>query len=65
MTTSDVEIDPAKVRQYEVGAILVALLALPDGDEISRGSLMASICNLAIKGEFLAGSMIGHDEQSI
>jgi hypothetical protein len=51
MSTDALEIDLSRSPVYEAGAILVTLLALPDGDETQRGNLHASLCYLAILGQ--------------
>ena len=47
MSRADFEIDLSNV--FEAGAIILALLALPKGDETERADLVASLCHLALK----------------
>ena len=47
MSRADFEIDLSNV--FEAGAIILALLALPKGDETEPQDLVASLCHLALK----------------
>jgi hypothetical protein len=60
-----IEIDLKRTGLFEAGAVLVAVLALPSGDEVSRGSLVTSLCHLILKGVFLANGEDGASNQPI
>src|ERR1044072_4899433 len=47
-----IELDLAKSPVYEAGAALLAVLALPNGDDATRGNLVASLCHLAIAAQY-------------
>src|SRR5271157_2548914 len=52
MSKTEFELDFSRSPVYEVGAALISLLALPQGDEKAWGNLMASLCHLALKGQY-------------
>lgn len=52
MTDTAIEIDLARTRPYEAGAILLAILALPEEDDSSRSRLIFTLCHLALQAQF-------------
>lgn len=59
---AQVEIDLSRTQPFEACAALVAVLARPEADDEARCALMASLCHLVQKGEFLGGE--GLDQAS-
>ena len=52
VTEDGIEIDLSKTRSFEAGAIVMTILALPDGDEEARGGMIFSLCHLALRDQY-------------
>ena len=65
MGETAIEFDFAHSRVYEVGAALLALLALPDGSEMERVNLMATLCHLRWRGLVESDSPEAASEQLV
>jgi hypothetical protein len=65
MSDAHLELDLSKCPVYESGALLIALLVLPDGDEVARRSLMATLCQFALSAQFDLKSAESWKEQPI
>jgi hypothetical protein len=62
---NQVKIDLSKTRHFEAGAIILAMLALPDASDEDRGGLIYSLCHRALRAKFDLTKSDSHIEQPL